>query len=169
MTTMNTRVARGVLGIGKDRLQGILDAAAQARDSADVIERARVALWPSLVVARFIGKVIEATALDDNRYLYSGESALVAGTEMELVGDESGVFEDALNLREMNNTADIVDNTPLPDGASVGPVGSTWTGSSWTTTGLSAYVEVLVVYKKDGSLGYFINEQMPVICGGGGG
>jgi hypothetical protein len=47
---------------------------------------------------------------------------------------------------------------------SIGPVGSKWNGSAWSTTGLEAKVMVYVVYNTAGKVYPFFDRPNPLRC-----
>ena len=82
--------------------------------------------------------------------------AALSGTGQKATG--------ALNLREFYNTALLVDMSPLPTGATIGPVGSDFNGTVWPTTPLTAIVEMNVEHKADGSVAYWFSSPNPGRC-----
>lgn len=130
------------------------------------LDNAKLQLFPSTIAYRWLGKCTAATSIGANRWKYEGEAIAIAGTAPILLaaGDQFGRFVDALNIRELRNDATAIDGSPLPAGATIGPVGSTWSGGSWSTTELAGYVELCAGYLDDGSLLVWFSENNPGRC-----
>jgi hypothetical protein len=82
--------------------------------------------------------------------------------------DLSGTYAAAVNLREWHNTSTIVDgmNISTAPAATIGPVGSTYsTGTaSWSTTELSAKVELHVCHDSAGAVFAYFDRPNPLRC-----
>jgi len=82
--------------------------------------------------------------------------------------DLSGTYAAAVNLREWHNSPTIVDgmNISTAPAATIGPVGSTYnTGTaSWSTTELSAKVELHVCHDSSGAVFAYFDRPNPLRC-----
>lgn len=122
----------------------------------------------------FLAKLTAATVLLPNRWEYVFEpfvihtaaafrvpTTLTAGTWGSSTGDAT---TKAVNLRELRNTATVIDGSALPGGASIGPVGSVYAGG-WATTSLEGYVFMHVDTDKQGNLVHWFDAPNPIDCG----
>jgi hypothetical protein len=89
---------------------------------------------------------------------------IISGTTTANLSGTGQAGSGALNLREMNNTTILADGSPLASGVTIGPVGSTWGGSSWSTSSLTGIVEMNVEHKADGSVAYWFSSPNPGRC-----
>jgi len=82
--------------------------------------------------------------------------------------DKSGTYASAINLREMHNTATLVDgmNISTAPAATVGPVGSIYDAStsSWPIGQLTAKVELHVCYDSSGATFAYFDRPNPIRC-----
>ena len=142
------------------------DAARAANAYAEGMEWAQRQVVSGSPTETWLAKLTTATVLAPNRWRYA-----FVGFDITSVGaavTSSNTFGEgtlALNLRELRNTASELDGTPIPTGASAGPVGSTWNGSAWITTGMEGYVWMHASYCTDGSTLFWFDTPNPVRCG----
>lgn len=120
-----------------------------------------------VVETRFLAKITTATSLAPNRWTYSGVAlAITSAYAPTGISGTFGTFSgNAINLRELRNTSTTLDGAPIPTGASVGPFGSSWSGSAWTTSSLEGYCEIVAAYDTSGSVFYYFSEPNPTRCG----
>lgn len=152
----------------REAAQAQLNGAALARDNAEAIgAAARELVPPPRLPRRFLAKLTGAEPIDgeDNQWTYTGQAAVrKADGTIELVDDDWGLFENGINLDEHGNTTAVVAGFPLPAGATIGPVGSTFAEGTWTTDGLDALVFVDVEYLDDGGAVVFFSRSNPGAC-----
>jgi hypothetical protein len=119
------------------------------------------------IETRFLAKLTAATPISANRWLYSGVAlAITAAHGPTGITGSFGTFTlNAINLRELRNTASAADGSPLPSGASIGPVGSTWANSAWSTTVLEGYCEVTAAHDTSGGVFHWFDCPNPTRCG----
>jgi hypothetical protein len=152
-------------------MNGLVDAAEAFQQHRDGIEWATLASAPDRFSTRyFLGRVTSATAISGthNRWTYSGVPIVtLADHSVASINDSSDQFSNAINLRECFNEAQLVDSmntvTPGP-GFTVGPVGSVWTGSTWSTSDLKAVMLIGVTLNTNGSPRYFFDRPNPSRC-----
>jgi hypothetical protein len=113
---------------------------------------------------RWLAKVTVATGISSNRWSYTFVPVIISGTTTANLSGTGQAGSGALNLREMNNTTILADGSPLASGVTIGPVGSTWGGSSWSTSSLTGIVEMNVEHKADGSVAYWFSSPNPGRC-----
>jgi len=146
-------------------VNGWTDAAVAVSEHGEGIRWAQEQVRRAQVQTRFLARITTATALAANRWRYDG-----GGLDITSVADPAaasgtfGTFTGAINLRELRNTATVLDGSPIPTGASVGPVGSSYSGSAWSTTALQGYVEMVVAYDTSGNLLYWFDAPNPTRC-----
>jgi hypothetical protein len=141
------------------------DAAAFVGRNAEGIEWAQAQLGRGAVPTRWLARVTKATSIGVDRWTYEFESIVLTDTHTaQATAGSFGKGTGAINLREIGNDGLKVDGSPKPGGASVGPVGSSWLGSSWNPT-LSAVVEMNLVYDSTGAAAWWFSSPNPVRCG----
>lgn len=115
---------------------------------------------------RWLAKITAATLISGpgNRWSYTFEPFEISGTSSVAVAGTGQTGTGALNLREIVNTTTIADGSPLATGVTIGPVGSIYSGSAWSTTGLLGYVEMNTAHKADGSVLYWFSSPNPGRC-----
>lgn len=114
----------------------------------------------------WLAKVTAASSLATNRWTYTFEPfAIDSSSAAVSVSGTWGTGSGAINIRELRNTSTAIDGSPIPAGASIGPFGSTWSGSAWSTTSLAGYCEMHTEYRDDGSVLYWFSEINPSRCG----
>lgn len=120
------------------------------------------------VLSTHLCQVESATVLAANRWIYTVKQwvpAAIAGSAISNPTDERFKYTTCRNIREEHNTATLVDGMDITTpAASVGPVGSVWSGAAWTTTNLSAKLLVHVVYDLGGNAYAFFDRPNPVRC-----
>lgn len=159
---------QGLLGAANREVCNLwTDGAEIARDGADAIEWARGQMVGFRTADAWLAKITSATLLSTNRWSYAGVAFDLDGSNAPIARTESfGVFTGALNIREIRNGAGVVDGSPLPAGASIGPVGSVWNAgtSTWTTTALEGYVWMRRAYRTNGAELVFFDTMNPGKC-----
>ena len=143
---------------------------------AEGIEWAQQQLIKPDIPTRWLALITQATYLYPNRWSYTFEPfaidtmvGVIPMTSVPLVtqpaGDKKwGVGQGAINLRELDNTSSIIDGSPLPSGASIGPVGSRDVNGTWLLVGLRGHVEINMDYRTDGQVLYWFSSPNPVKC-----
>ena len=141
------------------------DAARAANAYAEGMEWAQRQVVSGSPTETWLAKLTTATLLAPNRwrYAFTGFDITSAGG----VATSSNTFGEgtlALNIRELRNTAAALDGSPIPTGATAGPVGSSWNGTAWTTTNLEGYVWMHASYCTDGTTLFWCDTPNPVRC-----
>lgn len=152
-------------------------ASAQAvAQNAEGIEWAQQQLIKPNIPLRWFARVTEATLIYPNRWKYKFEPFAIRETVgnvpmspvplvQQPVNEKIwGAGVGAINLREIDNTSSIIDGSPLPGGASIGPVGSRYVNGAWTTLAISGCVEINLDYLDDGQVLYWFASPNPVKC-----
>jgi hypothetical protein len=123
------------------------------------------------IVTQGLCEVISATLIvgQSNRWRYTIKlwtPAGVLGTGITLSATDSRFsYDNCRNIREEHNTATEVDGMSLSSPtATIGPVGSSYAGSAWSTSGLEAKVLVYVVYDSFGQAYPFFDRPNPIRC-----
>jgi len=122
------------------------------------------------IVTQGLCEVNSATVISSNRWNYTIKMwtpAGVLGTGITLSSTDSRFsYTNCRNIREEHNTATLVDgmNISTAPAATVGPVGSTYVSSAWTTTELTAKVMVFVVYDSFGKAYPYFDRPNPLRC-----
>ncbi len=121
----------------------------------------------------FLAKLTSATLLAPNRWEYAFEpytyssSATgrlpVALTTTTWGASTTDPKTKAINIRETRNLSANIDGSPLPTGASIGPVGSSW-ATGWPTSGLEGYVWMHAEYDQDGGILHWFDAPNPIKC-----
>lgn len=115
----------------------------------------------------WLAKLTAATLIAPNRWRYAFSAFnITAGFLPQLTPTTFGQGVDAVNIRELRNTAAQVDGSPIPNGASVGPVGSSWSAQNvaWNTTELEGYVWMHASYTPTGTTLFWFDTPNPVRC-----
>lgn len=113
----------------------------------------------------WLAKCTSATLLAPNRWRYAFEDFDITASAAPLTNSNTfGEGTGAINIRELRNTAAAIDGTPIPTGATVGPVGSVWNGTAWTTTNLEGYVWMHATYDTTGGTLFWFDTANPVRC-----
>jgi hypothetical protein len=123
------------------------------------------------IVTQGLCELISATLIvgQSNRWKYTTRMwtpAGVLGTGIPPSATDSRfAFTNCRNIREEYNTATEVDGMSLSSpSATIGPVGSNYAGSTWTTSGLEAKLLVYVVYDSFGQAYPFFDRPNPIRC-----
>ena len=142
------------------------DAAAALAEKAEGLDAAQQGVVGFEVPTTHLAKMTSASTIGGttNRWKYSGVAFVVDGTTPEALTDDYGLVTDAINIREFRNDGSTIDGSPIPSGASVGPVGSSWSGSAWSTSELAGYVWIHREYQKDGTVLYWFDTPNPSRC-----
>lgn len=147
---------------------GWTDSAEMVRENADGIRFASALQVQPQIIAQHLCQVVSATSLAANRWTYTVKVWIppsIAGSGVTTLQDDRFNFSTCRNLREEHNTATTVDGMDITTPAStIGPVGSVWTGSAWTTTNLDAKCLVYVVYDTGGNAYAFFDRPNPIRC-----
>ena len=141
------------------------DAARAANAYAEGMEWAQRQVVSGSPTETWLAKLTTATVLAPNRWRYAFVGFDI--TSLGLPVTSSNTFGEgtlALNLRELRNTAAAMDGTPIPLGATVGPVGSTWAANDWTVVDLEGYVWMHASYCTDGTTLFWFDTPNPVRC-----
>ncbi len=141
------------------------DAARAANAYAEGMEWAQRQVVSGSPTETWLAKLTTATVLAPNRwrYAFTGFDITSAGAALTSA-NTFGEGTLAINIRELRNTAGAVDGSPIPTGATVGPVGSAWTAGAWTTSSLEGYVWMHASYCTDGSTLFWFDTPNPVRC-----
>lgn len=106
-----------------------------------------------------------ATLITPNRWRYAFSAFNVTDADLpQLTSTTFGQGIDAINLRELRNTAAQVDGSPIPPGATVGPVGSSWLAGAWSVAALEGYVWMHASYTPTGTTLFWFDTPNPVRC-----
>ncbi len=120
------------------------------------------------ILTTHLCQVESATVLAANRWIYTVKQwvpAAIAGSGISNPTDDRFKYTTCRNIREEHNTATLVDGMDITTpAASVGPVGSVWSGAAWTTTNLAAKLLVHVVYDLGGNAYAFFDRPNPIRC-----
>lgn len=142
------------------------ESASAVAANAEGLEWAQRQVVQEAVQTTYLAKITTATVLGTNRWRYDGVAFDITAAGAATVSTGTfGQFTGALNIRELRNTAGVIDGSPLPTGASIGPVGSSWTGTVWSTTSLEGYVWITVAYDTGGNVLYWFDTPNPSRCG----
>lgn len=143
------------------------DSAEMVANNAEGIRWAQEQLAKASTPERWLAKITAATLISPNRWTYTFEpfTYSAARNPVALLAGTFGSGTAAINIRETRNTASAVDGSPLPTGATVGPVGSDYFSGSWTTTPLAGYVEMHADYDSAGGVLYWFDAPNPTRCG----
>lgn len=142
------------------------DSSITVQQHRDGIEWAQSQLVQGSIVAQSLCTVKSATSIGANKWSYTIELFSPTGTGGITVGsDERFNYSNARNLREEFNTSTVVDGMDITSpAATVGPVGSVYTGGAWPVTSLQARVYVWVVYDSVGTAVPFFDRPNPIRC-----
>jgi hypothetical protein len=141
------------------------NAARAASDYAEGMEWAQRQVVSGAVTETWLAKCTTATLLAPNRWRYAFEDFDITSAAAPLTNSNTfGEGTQAINIRELRNTAGAIDGTPIPTGATVGPVGSVWNGTAWTTTNLEGYVWMHATYDTTGGTLFWFDTPNPVRC-----
>lgn len=133
-------------------------------ENAEGLEWAQGQMHRGRVPERWLARVTKATALGSDRWLYDFEAVVLTPQHgAQAVTGSFGKGTGAINLREIGNNGTTVDGSPKPSGATIGPVGSSWSGSAWSLT-LSGHVQMNLVYDSTGAAAWWFSEPNPVRC-----
>lgn len=143
------------------------DSAEMVANNAEGIRWAQDQLARTSTPDSWLAKLTAATLVSPNRWQYVFEPFTFNSVRapVQLLAGTFGTGTLAVNLRETRNTATDVDGSPLPTGASIGPVGSSYIGGSWATTSLAGYVHMHVEYDSTGAILYWFDAMNPTRCG----
>lgn len=105
----------------------------------------------------------------DNRWQYTVKMwtpPFIIGTGITpSASDVRYSYDVVRNIREEHNTSSFADGMSLTSPpASIGPVGSNWTGAAWTLSNLEAKVMLYVVYDTGGKAYPFFDRPNPIRC-----
>lgn len=136
-------------------------------ESRTLLEDGLMRMFQGGIPVCWLAKGTAASAISgaSNRWTYDGQVLIIDGTSPDTTSDQFGVFAGAINIRELRNTSTHVDGSEIPTGASIGPVGSVYSGGAWTTSSLAGYFQLHASYKKDGSVLFWFDAPNPMRCG----
>lgn len=169
MTYMRPKFEQGLFGsANKFVCNRWTDSAELVAGAAEGIQWAQQQLVQGAIVKQALCEVTAAASLAANRWTYTVKGWVppsIAGAGISAPVDERFDYTTVRNLREEHNTATTADGMDLTTPAStIGPVGSVWSGSAWTTSSLQAKVMVYVVYDLGGNAYAFFDRPNPVRC-----
>lgn len=146
-------------------VNGWTEAAVSVSEHSEGMRWAQDQVKRAQVQTRYLAKITTATVLAVNRWRYDGVALEITSAAGPSVASGTfGTFAGAINLRELRNDGSTIDGSPIPAGASIGPVGSTYSGAAWSTSGLAGYVEMVVAYDSSGGLLYWFDCINPSRC-----
>jgi hypothetical protein len=142
------------------------DSASTVTQHQDGIVWAQQQLVQPTVVSSGLCSIKSATSLAANRWTYTIELWSPPATGgIAVPADERFNYANARNLREEFNTATDIDGMDISTPpATIGPVGSIYTGGAWTISSLKARVYVWVVYDSAGTAVPFFDRPNPIRC-----
>jgi hypothetical protein len=128
----------------------------------------RASMPEAFTTRTFLARIQTASVITASaRWSYSGTEAVLlsASPWHENVSGTEYNFSGALNIRELFNSSTLVDGMDISSPAStIGPVGSSWSGTAWTTGSLAAVVVMTVAYTKTGGISYYFDRPNPIRC-----
>jgi hypothetical protein len=133
-------------------------------ENAEGIDWAQRQLHGASVPKSWLARVRTATLFAPNRWFYTFESVIITPAHGVLpTGGNWGKGSGAINIREITNTATVIDGSPKPTDATIGPVGSTWSGTAWSLA-LTGTVEMHLSYDSSGAAAWWFSEPNPARC-----
>lgn len=144
-------------------------AARFASDSGEAVGWASRQARAPIVQLRGLCKVTAATAISGaaNRWKYTVSAWIPPGSSTGITTFNDSWFSstECRNLREDFNTSTLVDGMDITSpAATVGPVGSKYSGGAWTTTNLEAHVQVWISYDSMGKSYVYFDRPNPIRC-----
>lgn len=147
------------------------DAAEMVSRHAEGLQWASSQLLQRHVSSMELCQVLSATPIGSgtNRWTYSIKlwtpPSPTGATGVSAPNDDRFTFATAYNLREWHNSSSSVDGMPSgPPTITVGPVGSTWTGTGFPTTNLAAKLMAWCVHDLSGAAFAYFDRPNPVYC-----
>ena len=145
------------------------DAARFAAASGEGVQWAIRESRRPIVQATRLCKITSAAAISgsSNRWNYTIAPLIPAGASAGISTFSDSWFTSTTcrNLRENFNTSSLVDGMDITSpAATIGPVGSKYSGGAWTTTNLDAHVQVSIVYAQDGKAYVYFDRPNPIRC-----
>ena len=132
-------------------------------ENAEGLDWAQRQLVKGSVPTAWLARVTAATPYGANRWLYTFEAVvLTAAHGVQAASGTWGKGTNAVNIREITNTSNTADGSPVPAGATIGPVGSTYS-SGWTFT-LNGIVQMNLSYDAAGNAAWWFSAPNPVRC-----
>lgn len=119
-------------------------------------------------IRKFLAKVVSASSIGDNRWVYGFVPFAIDGTSPIVLDGTFGnssagqVQQIAINLREMTNDLGWIDGSPTDGNIDAGPFGSYYEGTEWVMD--AGYCEMTIANKKDGSALFWFSEPNPIRC-----
>ena len=174
MTTHRPRFNQGLFGkANRFVTNGWTDAANAVAQHQQGIEWATSQLVQPQVAEMFLCTVNTATAIPGASYRWTYGIELwyppspTGASGVPAPADARFTFAAAYNLREWHNTATFLDGMdPTNPSVVVGPVGSRWNGSAFTTSSLEAKVVAWVTADLSGAAFAYFDRPNPVRCAG---
>lgn len=141
------------------------DAARSTNANAEGMDWAQRQVVQGAMNRTWLAKLTTASPISPNRWRYSFVAFNITDSAgPSLPNTTFGAGSNAVNIRELRNTAAILDGSPMPNGATAGPVGSSWHESSWTSSALDGYVWMHASYTPTGSTLFWFDTPNPVRC-----
>ena len=172
MTYMDPIFSQGLMGKANSHVcNAWTNAARFAQSSAEAVDWAQQQARRPLVMARALCQITNASVIPGkvNQWNYT-----IRLWDVPPPSGTGGYFPPAdtwfttttcKNLREYWNDITNVDGMNLSSPpASIGPVGSFWTGTHWTTSELRAHAEVSIVYDTSGAAYFYFDRPNPMRC-----
>lgn len=152
-----------------------MDSAETVAQNAEGIAWASDQLVRGRIVESWLAKLISATLIAPNRWKYQFEpfainlianNAVPTNLQTGTFGANFDTNHESLafNIRELRNTATVIDGSPLPAGTTIGPVGSDFNGSTWSVAGLAGYVLMNLEYDSRGYSLFWFDTPNPTAC-----
>lgn len=151
-------------------MNAFMDSADTLAANQSAIDYAYRASMPEPMQSRtFLARITTASSLIGGaQWSYSGTEAVMLNATpwVESVSGTGNTFSGAMNLRELFNTGSTyIDGMSLASpSATVGPVGSHWDGTAWTTGSLEAVTIMTVSVCKNGIVTYYFDRPNPMRC-----
>ena len=172
MTYMDPIFSQGLMGKANRHVcNAWTDAARFAQGSAEAVNWAQQQAKRPLVMARALCEIVSATTVPGKFNQWNYVVRLWTPPPPSGIGgytpptDSWFTTSFCKNLREYYNDASNVDGMSLTSpAATIGPVGSHWNGTVWTTTLLEAHAEVSIVYDTAGAAYFYFDRPNPMRC-----
>lgn len=148
---------------------GWTDAARFAKASGEAVQWAQMQASKPLSATRALCQIVSAVLITgkNNQWNYQVKLWTPPAASGGLTQPTDTWFstDTCKNLREYYNDASTVDGMSLTTpAATIGPVGSHWNGTVWTTTLLEANVDVTIFRDTAGAAYYYFDRPNPMRC-----
>ena len=167
MTYFDPIFSSGIMGKANARIcNAWTDAARFASENEEPVRWAAAQSKKSLVVARALCKITAASLSSTNQWNYTTELWAPTGSGGLTLPTDSWFASTACkNIREQFNDASTVDGMDISNPpATIGPVGSIYTGGAWTVSNLKAVAEVSITYDTAGKAYAYFDRPNPIRC-----